>query len=177
MTLLAGTFPCSWAAFLLRTISRAPAKPRRWQLSPSVARRFCRTFRHWWSWGSWHGPHTHDLPLKDIVDILLKVRAQAYVIEVANARHEHEWQVWRGMKLPDGKILIPGVISHATNVVEHSELVAWRIKNFASVIPPENIIAGTDCGLGYRVHPQIAWAKLTALSEGAREASKSLWKT
>jgi len=125
-------------------------------------------------WGSRHGPHAHDLPLKDIADILLEVRAQAYVIEAANARHEHEWQVWGDIKLPDGKILIPGVISHATNVVEHPELVAWRIRNFASLIPPENIIAGTDCGLGYRVHPQIAWAKLKALSEGAREASKSL---
>jgi 5-methyltetrahydropteroyltriglutamate--homocysteine methyltransferase len=128
-------------------------------------------------WGSWHGPHTHDLPLRDIADILLKVRAQGYVIEAANARHEHEWQVWADIRLPDDKILIPGVISHATNVVEHPELVAWRIKNFASVVPPERIIAGTDCGLGYRVHRQIAWAKLKALSEGAREASKSLWRT
>jgi 5-methyltetrahydropteroyltriglutamate--homocysteine methyltransferase len=128
-------------------------------------------------WGSWHGPHTHDLPLEDIADILLKVHTQGYVIEAANARHEHEWQVWGHIKLPEGKLLIPGVISHATNVVEHSDLVAWRIKNFASVIPRENIIAGTDCGLGYRVHSQIAWAKLKALSEGAAKASKSLWRT
>jgi 5-methyltetrahydropteroyltriglutamate--homocysteine methyltransferase len=127
-------------------------------------------------WGSWHGPHVHDLPLKDIVDILLKVRAQGYVIEAANARHEHEWQVWRDVKLPDGKVLIPGVVSHATNVVEHPDLVAWRIANFASVIPRENIIAGTDCGLGYRVHPQIAWAKLKTLAEGARRASAALWR-
>ena len=127
-------------------------------------------------WGSWHGPHVHDLPLKDIVDIVLKVRAQGYVIEAANARHEHEWQVWRDVKLPDNKVLIPGVVSHATNVVEHPDLVAWRIANFASVIPRENIIAGTDCGLGYRVHPQIAWAKLKTLSEGARRASKMLWR-
>lgn len=126
-------------------------------------------------WGSWHGPHVHDLPLREIADVLLKVRAQGYVVEAANARHEHEWQVWGDIKLPEGKILIPGVVSHATNVVEHPELVAWRIKNFASVIPRENIIAGTDCGLGYRVHPQIAWAKLKALSQGAHEASKSLW--
>jgi 5-methyltetrahydropteroyltriglutamate--homocysteine methyltransferase len=128
-------------------------------------------------WGSWHGPHTHDLPLKDIADILLKVRAQGYVIEAANARHEHEWQVWADITLPADKILIPGVISHATNVVEHPELVAWRIKNFASIVSPERIIAGTDCGLGYRVHRQIAWAKLKALAEGAREASKSLWRS
>jgi 5-methyltetrahydropteroyltriglutamate--homocysteine methyltransferase len=124
-------------------------------------------------WGSWHGPHVHDLPLREIADVLLKVRAQGYVVEAANARHEHEWQVWGDIKLPEGKILIPG----ATNVVEHPELVAWRIKNFASVIPRDNIIAGTDCGLGYRVHRQIAWAKLKALAEGAREASKSLWRS
>jgi 5-methyltetrahydropteroyltriglutamate--homocysteine methyltransferase len=128
-------------------------------------------------WGSWHGPHTHDLPLRDIADILLKVHAQGYVIEAANPRHEHEWQVWADIKLPDDKILIPGVISHATNVVEHPDLVAWRIRNFAGVVPPESIIAGTDCGLGYRVHRQIAWAKLKALSEGARQASQSLWRT
>lgn len=127
-------------------------------------------------WGSWHGPHVHDLPLKDIIDILLKVRAQGYVFEAANARHEHEWRVWGDIKLPEGKLLIPGVVSHATNVVEHPDLVAWRIENFASVVPRESIIAGTDCGLGYRVHPQIAWAKLKALSEGARQASATLWR-
>jgi 5-methyltetrahydropteroyltriglutamate--homocysteine methyltransferase len=119
-------------------------------------------------WGSWHGPHTHDIALADIVDILLTVRAQGYVIEAANARHEHEWQVWRDVKLPDGKILIPGVVSHATNVVEHPDLVAWRIRNFASVVGARNVIAGTDCGLGYRVHPQVAEAKLRSLAEGAR---------
>jgi 5-methyltetrahydropteroyltriglutamate--homocysteine methyltransferase len=127
-------------------------------------------------WGSWHGPHVHDLPLKDIIDILLKVRVQGYVFEAANARHEHEWQVWGDIKLPEEKILIPGVVSHATNLVEHPDLVAWRIKNFASVAPRERIIAGTDCGLGYRVHPQIAWAKLKTLSEGARRASETLWR-
>jgi 5-methyltetrahydropteroyltriglutamate--homocysteine methyltransferase len=110
------------------------------------------------------------------VDILLKVRAQGYVVEAANARHEHEWQVWGDIALPEDKILIPGVVSHSTNVVEHPELVAWRIKNFASVVPRESIIAGTDCGLGYRVHAQIAWAKLATLSEGAREASRVLWR-
>ena len=127
-------------------------------------------------WGSWHGPHAFDLPIKDIADILLKVRAQGYAIEAANARHEHEWMVWKDVKLPDGKVLIPGVIAHATNVVEHPELVAWRIANFASVVGRENVIASTDCGLGYRVHPQVAWAKLKALAEGAALASKELWR-
>lgn len=126
-------------------------------------------------WGAWHGPHATDIPLKDLVDILLKVPAQAYAIEAANPRHEHEWQVWKDVKLPDGKILIPGLVAHSTNTVEHPELVAWRIKNFASVVGRENIIAGTDCGLGYRVHPNIAWAKLKSLSEGARLASEALW--
>ena len=128
-------------------------------------------------WGSWHGPHTHDLPLRDIVDILLKVNVQGYVLEAANPRHEHEWQVWRGVKLPYGKILIPGVVSHATNVVEHPELIAWRLKNFADVVGKENIIAGTDCGLGYRVHTQIAEAKLRAMVEGVAIASRELWNT
>ena len=99
-------------------------------------------------WGGWHGPHTTDLPLKDIVGLLLQIRAGAYLIEAANARHEHEWRVWEQVKLPDGKILIPGVVSHATNVVEHPELVAERIARFASVVGRENVIAGTDCGLG-----------------------------
>ena len=126
-------------------------------------------------WGSWHGAHAYDLPLREIVDILLTVKAQGYAIEAANARHEHEWQVWQDVKLPDGKILIPGVVAHATNGIEHPELVAWRIKNFTSVVGRDNLIAGTDCGLGYRVHPQIAWAKLKTLSEGARLAAKDLW--
>lgn len=126
-------------------------------------------------WGSWHGPHTHDLPLKHVVDLMLKVRAGAYSVEAANPRHEHEWKVWKDVKLPDGKILIPGVVSHASNVVEHPELVADRIALYASLVGRENVIAGTDCGLGLRVHPQIAWAKLKALSEGAALASKQLW--
>ena len=126
-------------------------------------------------WGSWHGAHAYDLPLKDVVDLLLQMRAQGYVIEAANARHEHEWQIWKDVKLPEGKILIPGVVAHSTNGIEHPELVAWRIRNFASVVGRENVIAGTDCGLGYRVHPQIAWAKLKTLAEGAKLASKTLW--
>jgi 5-methyltetrahydropteroyltriglutamate--homocysteine methyltransferase len=126
-------------------------------------------------WGSWHGPHTTDLPLRNIVDVLVKVRVGAYSIEAGNVRHEHEWKVWRDVKLPDGKILIPGVVSHATNVVEHPEVVADRILNFARVVRRENVIAGTDCGLGGRIHPQLVWAKLAALVEGAKLASKELY--
>ena len=126
-------------------------------------------------WGSWHGPHKGDVGLKHVVDLLLKVRAQAYVIEAGNVRHEHEWKVWQTTKLPEGKLLIPGVVSHATNVLEHPELVADRLVRFAKTVGRENVIAGTDCGLGGRVHPQIAWAKLEALSEGAKLATKELW--
>jgi 5-methyltetrahydropteroyltriglutamate--homocysteine methyltransferase len=126
-------------------------------------------------WGSWHGPHTTDLPLKNIVDVLLQVRAGAFSIEAGNVRHEHEWKVWRDVKLPEGKILIPGVVSHATNVVEHPEVVADRILNFARVAGGENVIAGTDCGLGGRIHPQLVWAKLEALVAGARLATNELW--
>ena len=126
-------------------------------------------------WGGWHGPHTTDLPLKDIVSLLLQIRAGAYLIEAANARHEHEWRVWEQVKLPPEKILIPGVVSHATNVVEHPELVAERILRFANLVGRENVIAGTDCGLGGRLHRQLVWAKLEALSEGARLATKQLW--
>ena len=126
-------------------------------------------------WGSWHGPHTHDLPLKQVVDLLLKVKAGAYSVEAANPRHEHEWKVWKEVKLPEGKILIPGVVSHASNVVEHPELVADRIIRYADLVGRENVIAGTDCGMGLRVHPQIAWAKLKALAEGAALATKQLW--
>jgi 5-methyltetrahydropteroyltriglutamate--homocysteine methyltransferase len=126
-------------------------------------------------WGSWHGPHTTDLPLKDIVDMLLSVRAGCYSVEAGNVRHEHEWKVWRDVKLPDGKILMPGVVSHATNVVEHPEVVADRIVRYANVVGRENVIAGTDCGLGGRIHSEIAWAKLGSLVEGARRATKELW--
>jgi 5-methyltetrahydropteroyltriglutamate--homocysteine methyltransferase len=126
-------------------------------------------------WGGWHGPHTTDLPLKDIVSQLLRVRAGAYLIEAANARHEHEWHVWEQVKLPEDKILIPGVVSHATNVIEHPELVAERILRFANLVGRENVIAGTDCGLGGRLHRQLVWAKLKALSEGARLATRQLW--
>jgi 5-methyltetrahydropteroyltriglutamate--homocysteine methyltransferase len=127
-------------------------------------------------WGSWHGPHTHDLPLKHVVDLMLRVTAEAYSVEAANPRHEHEWKVWQDVKLPDGKILIPGVVSHASNVVEHPELVADRIVQYAGLVGRENVIASTDCGMGGRVHPQIGWAKLKALVEGAELASKRLWR-
>jgi 5-methyltetrahydropteroyltriglutamate--homocysteine methyltransferase len=127
-------------------------------------------------WGSWHGPHVTDLPLRDIVEVMLHVKAQAYSVEAGNVRHEHEYKVWQDVKLPDGKILIPGVVSHATNVVEHPELVADRILAYANAVGRANVIAGTDCGLGGRVHPEIAWAKLRALSEGAHLASEKLKK-
>lgn len=131
-------------------------------------------------WGSWPGPHVSDVPLKDIVDIILKVKAGAFALEMANPRHEHEWAVWKDVKLPDGKILIPGVVSHSTNVVEHPELVAERITKLANLVGRENVIAGTDCGFAQatflrRVHPSIQWAKLRALVEGAQIASKQLW--
>jgi 5-methyltetrahydropteroyltriglutamate--homocysteine methyltransferase len=122
-------------------------------------------------WGSWHGPHTTDIPMRDIVDTMLAVNADHYSFEAANARHEHEWEVWRDVKLPDGKRILPGVVTHATNVVEHPELVAQRIGRFAEGVGAENVVASTDCGLGGRVHPQIAWAKLEALAEGAAIAS------
>jgi 5-methyltetrahydropteroyltriglutamate--homocysteine methyltransferase len=132
-------------------------------------------------WGSWPGPHVSDVPLKDIVDLILSVKVGAYVIEGANPRHEHEWVVWKDVKMPDGRLLIPGVVSHATNVVEHPELVAERIVRLARLLGRENVIAGTDCGFAQgpfhrRVHPSVMWAKLEALVEGARLASKELWR-
>jgi 5-methyltetrahydropteroyltriglutamate--homocysteine methyltransferase len=126
-------------------------------------------------WGGWHGPHTTDLPLKEVVGLLLQIRVGAYLIEAANARHEHEWRVWEQVKLPEDKILIPGVVSHATNVVEHPDLVAERILRFANLVGRENVIAGTDCGLGGRLHRELVWAKLKTLSEGARLATRQLW--
>ena len=123
-------------------------------------------------WGSWHGPHAFDLELDHIVDLMLRTKAQAYLIEGANARHEHEVAVWEKVKLPAGKILIPGVITHSTDVVEHPELVAQRLRRYAKLVGRENLIAGADCGFGGRSHPQIAWAKLKSLVEGAALASK-----
>jgi 5-methyltetrahydropteroyltriglutamate--homocysteine methyltransferase len=130
-------------------------------------------------WGSWNGPHTNDVAIRDIIDLVLKVKAGGYSLEMGNPRHEHEWQVWKDVKLPAGKKLVPGLISHSTNVVEHPELVAERIVRLAALVGPENLIASTDCGFAQgpftrRVHPSIQWAKLRALSEGARIAGKSL---
>jgi 5-methyltetrahydropteroyltriglutamate--homocysteine methyltransferase len=127
-------------------------------------------------WGSWHGPHTTDIPMRDIVEVMLAVRCRAYSFEAGNVRHEHEWKVWRDVKLPDGKLILPGVVSHATNVVEHPELVTERIVRFADQVGRERVIASTDCGLGGRVHPQIAWAKLEALAQGAELATRQLWR-
>lgn len=125
-------------------------------------------------WGSWRGPHSTDIPFGDIVDTVLRTDASCISFEAANARHEHEWTIWQDRALPEGKVLMPGVVSHATNVVEHPELVAQRIENFARLVGPERVIASTDCGIGGRVHPQIGWAKLASLTEGARLASERL---
>jgi 5-methyltetrahydropteroyltriglutamate--homocysteine methyltransferase len=126
-------------------------------------------------WGSWKGPHSTDLPLRDVIDLMLRVRASQYSVEAANPQHEHEWKVWRDVKLPDGKAVIPGVVTHKTNVLEHPEVVADRILRYADALGRESVIAGTDCGMGGRIHPQVAWAKLRALSAGAALASKTLW--
>jgi 5-methyltetrahydropteroyltriglutamate--homocysteine methyltransferase len=131
-------------------------------------------------WGSWNGPHASDVPLQEIVHLLLELPVGAYAIEAANARHEHEWKVWQEVKLPEGRMLIPGVISHQTNVVEHPELVAERLMRFASVVGRENVMGGSDCGFAQgpfirRVHPSIMWAKLESLVEGARLATRELW--
>jgi 5-methyltetrahydropteroyltriglutamate--homocysteine methyltransferase len=131
-------------------------------------------------WGSWNGPHASDVPLKDIIDLVLQVRVGHYSFEAANARHAHEWRVWQTVKLQPGQVLIPGVISHATNIVEHPELVAERIVRLAKIVGRENVIGGTDCGFAQspfarRVHPSIMWAKLKSLAEGARIATQTLW--
>ena len=127
-------------------------------------------------WGSWHGPHVTDIPMRDIIEIVLAVKCRGYSFEAGNVRHEHEWKVWQDVKLPDGKLILPGVVSHATNVVEHPELVAERITRFTDLVGKERVIASTDCGLGGRVHPQIAWAKLESLAHGAALATRRLWR-
>jgi 5-methyltetrahydropteroyltriglutamate--homocysteine methyltransferase len=128
-------------------------------------------------WGSWHGPHANDVPLAQVADIMLRVNAGAYLIEAANSRHEHEYRLWEDLKLPDGKILIPGVVTHATNIIEHPELVAERILRYTDRLGAENVIAGADCGFGSRIHPELGWAKLAALAEGAALASSRIWGT
>jgi 5-methyltetrahydropteroyltriglutamate--homocysteine methyltransferase len=127
-------------------------------------------------WGSWHGPHLTDIAMRDIVDVMLAVHAHAYSFEAGNVRHEHEWKVWQDVKLPNDKVILPGVVSHATNVVEHPELVAERILRFANLVGRERVIASTDCGLGGRVHADIAWAKLETLAQGAAIATRQLWR-
>jgi 5-methyltetrahydropteroyltriglutamate--homocysteine methyltransferase len=126
-------------------------------------------------WGSWHGPHANDIPLADIADIMLTVNAGAYLIEAANPRHEHEYHLWEDVTLPAGKILIPGVVTHSTNLVEHPELVAERIIRYTDRLGAENVIAGADCGFGSRIHPELGWAKLAVLAEGAALASARIY--
>ncbi|HLH58124.1 MAG TPA: cobalamin-independent methionine synthase II family protein [Streptosporangiaceae bacterium] len=128
-------------------------------------------------WGSHHGPHRDDIALRHLTELVFKVPARCYSIEGANPRHEHEWAIWERVRLPEGKLLMPGVVGHATDIIEHPELVAQRLERFAGLVGRENVIAGTDCGLGGRVgHPEIVWAKLAALAEGARLASRRLWR-
>ncbi len=136
--------------------------------------------RHHTCYGINFGPRVHDMELRHMIDMVLKIRAGAYSFEAANPRHEHEWKVWKDAKLPEGKVLIPGVISHSTVLVEHPELVAERIARYADFVGRENVIAGSDCGFATfagskEIHPSIVWAKLEALREGARLASRQLW--
>ena len=131
-------------------------------------------------WGSWQGPHMGDLALRDIIDLMLGVKAQAYSVEAATPRHSYEWRIWQDVKLPDDKLLIPGVIAHTTAVVEHPETIAERLKNFAGVVGNERVIAGADCGFAQgalyeRQHPSVMWAKFEPMAEGARIASERLW--
>jgi 5-methyltetrahydropteroyltriglutamate--homocysteine methyltransferase len=127
-------------------------------------------------WGSQHGPHMADIELRYIVDLILKVKAECYSVEAANPQHDHDWQRWETVKLPEGKSYMPGVISHVSNHIEHPELVAQRLMRYAGVMGRENVIAGTDCGMGSRVgHPEVCWAKFRAMAEGARIATKRLW--
>ena len=132
-------------------------------------------------WGNYEGPHHHDVPLREIVDLVLQVNAGAYSVEAANPRHEHEWRVWEQVKLPDGKVLIPGVIDSTTHFVEHPELVAQRIVRLANLVGKENVIAGTDCGFSTsagvpRVDQAVMWAKFRTLAEGAKLATRELWQ-
>jgi 5-methyltetrahydropteroyltriglutamate--homocysteine methyltransferase len=127
-------------------------------------------------WGSFHGPHHDDVPLKDIIDLIFRVRAGSYSIEASNPCHEHEWRVFEEVKLPAGATLVPGVVGHCTDFIEHPDLVAERLVRYARLVGRENVLAGTDCGLGTRVgHPSICWAKFEAMAEGARRATKILW--
>jgi 5-methyltetrahydropteroyltriglutamate--homocysteine methyltransferase len=158
-----------WAAVRVEAVNRAlrgiPAEQSRYHLC----------------WGSWNGPHTNDVAIKDIIDLVLRIRVGGYLREMANPRHEHEWRVWEKVRLPKGRVLFPGLVSHSTNVVEHPELVAERIVRLAKLVGRENVIASTDCGFAQgpfarRVHPSIMWAKLRAVVEGARLATRELWR-
>jgi 5-methyltetrahydropteroyltriglutamate--homocysteine methyltransferase len=140
-----------------------------------------RQSRYHLCWGSWNGPHTNDVAIKDIIDLVLKIRVGGYSLEMANPRHEHEWRVWEKVKLPKGRALVPGLVSHSTNVVEHPELVAERIVRLAKLVGRDSVIASTDCGFAQgpftrRVHPSIMWAKLRSVVEGARLATRELWR-
>jgi 5-methyltetrahydropteroyltriglutamate--homocysteine methyltransferase len=126
-------------------------------------------------WGSWIGPHSTDLPMREVVDLLVRINASQYSFEAANPQHEHEWKVWKSTKLPDGRALLPGVVTHKTTILEHPETVADRIVRYANVVGRENVVAGTDCGFGGRIHPDVAWAKLKALAAGAELATRELW--
>ena len=182
------------AGFLLQIDD--PDLPDAWQIHPDMTvpeyRKFAQlrvdalnhalkdipeeSIRFHTCWGSYHGPHQFDIPLADIVDIILNVKAVGYSIEASNPRHDHEWTVWKDAKLMDGKVLIPGVIGHSNDFIEHPELVAQRLVRYANIVGKENVMAGTDCGIGSRVgHAQICWAKFQAMSEGAAIASKELW--
>ncbi|MFV0406480.1 MAG: cobalamin-independent methionine synthase II family protein [Propioniciclava sp.] len=123
-------------------------------------------------WGSWHGPHTTDIELRHLLPVVLQANVGSISFEAGNVRHEHEWRVWQDVPVPENLVLVPGVVSHATNVVEHPDLVADRIERFVAAVGPDRVIASTDCGLGGRIHPQIAWAKLESLGEGARRAGR-----
>lgn len=167
-------------------MQKSPEHYRKWAelrieaLNRALAGIPAERIRYHVCFGSWHVPHVADAPLAAVVDLILQVPAGAYSIEAANVRHEHEWRVWETVKLPQDKILIPGVVTHHTLTVEHPQAVADRIVRFAKIVGRENVIAGTDCGFAQsegiqRVHPSIMWAKLESLAEGARLASKDLW--
>jgi 5-methyltetrahydropteroyltriglutamate--homocysteine methyltransferase len=167
-------------------VAQAPQKYRDWAqlrvdaLNHALSDIPTESVRYHICFGSWHVPHVADAPLEELIDLIMQVDAQAYLIEAANVRHEHEWRVWEQNKLADGKILVPGVITHHTTTVEHPRLVADRIVRFAKLVGRENVIAGTDCGFAQsewvrRAHPSVMWAKLEALVEGARIASAELW--
>jgi len=167
-------------------VQQSPEQYRRWAqlrvdaLNHALAGIPEERVRYHVCFGSWHVPHVADAPLEALVDLILQVRAGAYSIEAANPRHEHEWRVWRDHRLPEGKRLIPGVVTHHLTTVEHPRLVADRIIRYAGLVGRENVIAGTDCGFAQsqgvqRVHPSVMWAKFESLVEGARLASQELW--